>query len=93
MFEFSRPERRVLANSDLECKGSNPAAPTGQSVSNAYGIGSRMVPSAPDAWPSRVVATRAHFLQPVQFPTDAGGAIHCLDLVYPQQKSARWMAS
>jgi len=25
-----------------------------------------------------VVATRAHFLQPVQFPTDAGGAIHCL---------------
>ncbi len=23
------------------CRGSNPAAPTGQSVSNAYGIGSR----------------------------------------------------
>ena len=30
-----------MANSDLRCRGSNPAAPTGQSVSNAYGIGSR----------------------------------------------------
>jgi hypothetical protein len=27
--------------SDSKCRGSNPAAPTGQSVSNAYGIGSR----------------------------------------------------
>jgi hypothetical protein len=35
------PGLRVLANSDSICRGSNPAAPTGQSVSNAYGIGSR----------------------------------------------------
>ena len=37
--DFSRPELRVLANSILTCSGSNPAAPTGQSVSNAYGSG------------------------------------------------------
>ena len=41
MFDFSSPELRVLANSILRCSGSNPAAPASQSVSNAYGIGSR----------------------------------------------------
>jgi hypothetical protein len=41
MFESSRPELRVLAIPILRCRGSNPAAPTGQSVSNAYGSGSR----------------------------------------------------
>jgi hypothetical protein len=40
-FESCRLELRVLAISILECRCSNPAAPTGQSVSNAYGIGSR----------------------------------------------------
>jgi hypothetical protein len=35
MFDFSRPELRVLANLILRCSGSNPAAPTSQSVSNA----------------------------------------------------------
>ena len=32
---------RSPADLILKCGGSNPAAPTGQSVSNAYGIGSR----------------------------------------------------
>jgi hypothetical protein len=41
MFESSHPELRVLAIPIMRCRGSNPAAPTGQSVSNAYGIGSR----------------------------------------------------
>ncbi len=40
-FESCRLELRVLAIPILECRCSNPAASTGQSVSNAYGIGSR----------------------------------------------------
>jgi hypothetical protein len=40
-FESCRLELRVLAISILECRCSNPAASTSQSVSNAYGIGSR----------------------------------------------------
>jgi hypothetical protein len=41
MLESSRPELRILAIPILRCRGSNPSAPTGQSVSKAYGIGSR----------------------------------------------------
>jgi hypothetical protein len=40
-FESCRLELRVLAISILECRCSNPAASTGRSASNAYGIGSR----------------------------------------------------
>ncbi len=40
MFDFSRPGLRVFSEFDSEMQW-NPPAPTGQSVSNAYGIGSR----------------------------------------------------
>ncbi len=40
-FESSRPGWESWASCNPRCRGSNPAAPTGQSVSNAYGIGSR----------------------------------------------------
>jgi len=39
MFESSHPELRVLAIPIMRCRGSNPATPTGQSVSNAYRSG------------------------------------------------------
>jgi hypothetical protein len=39
-FESCRPGLRVYANPILKCRGSNPSASTGQSVSNACGIGS-----------------------------------------------------
>jgi hypothetical protein len=35
------PGADSLGQIRIRCRGSNPAAPTGQSVSNAYGIGSR----------------------------------------------------
>jgi hypothetical protein len=41
-FESRSPRLESWRISIPECGGSNPAAPTGQSVSNAYGIGSRL---------------------------------------------------
>jgi hypothetical protein len=41
MFDFSRPELRVCRIPIWICRRQNPAASTGQSVSYAYGIGSR----------------------------------------------------
>jgi hypothetical protein len=43
MLRILPPELRVLAIPIMRCRGSNPAAPTGQSESNAYGIGSRSI--------------------------------------------------
>ena len=41
MFESSRPELRLVANPNSEMQRLESAAPTGQSVSNAYSIGLR----------------------------------------------------
>ena len=43
MLRILPPELRVLAIPIMRCRGSNPAAPNGQSESNAYGIGSRSI--------------------------------------------------
>ena len=48
MFESSRPELRVVANPNSECRGSNPAAPASQSVSNASHMSRSRV------WPSLI---------------------------------------
>src|SRR4051812_19352465 len=48
--EYQRQETRPWRAS-LKCRDSNPGAPTGQSVSNAYGIGSeRRRRGAVDGW-------------------------------------------
>ena len=43
-----------FSRSDSRCRGSNPAAPTGQSVSNAFGIGCRLADARREAFGSPV---------------------------------------
>jgi hypothetical protein len=54
-----QPLRRTIGVGPIghhsRCRGSNPGAPTGQSVSNAYGIGSRRFLAAAVRHPEAVV--------------------------------------
>jgi hypothetical protein len=68
-FESCRPRLRVWRIPILRCRGSNPPASTGQSVSNAYGIGSQSKCREMGVSSIRISSPRA------ETDTDAGIAV------------------